>query len=141
MGLDISTSDGVMNFHIGYFGFNVMRSFFILHYSQEAFDDYRYILKHILKINTLEIDKIYDRILSKIGGLQILVDHSDADGELTSEECKELRPWLRVDKDKILSISTNESKEYDMRIIYRMYEFIDLIQYGADHEGVKLIFG
>lgn len=137
MGLDIMSSDDEKWFSIGYISFSRMRSFFILHYDEESYYDYNQIL---MSRRSSEVDMLYDKIFNKIGDLSILIDHSDCDGRLTSEECKLLRPCLFVDEDKINSISLVENNEYFNRIIHKMYEFIELVEYSID-ENVDLLFG
>lgn len=138
MGLDICSSDDTKNFHIGYIGFSTMRSFFILHYSRKLFEDYT-ILRATIKWDE-KADVIFDELLEEIGDLSILINHSDCDGELSSDECKKLRKCLAVDEEKIKSV-LSENIEYVDRIIKLMYEFIDLIDYCAEHDDVILIFG
>lgn len=140
MGLDIRTSDDERDFHIGYMGFSTMRSFFILHYSEDSYIAYNNVLRASMTWS-INADRVFNRILKKIGDLSILIDHSDCDGELTSEECKKLKPCLFVDEDKINAQSTVDNNEYYNRIIKKMYEFIDLIDYCASNPEVKLIFG
>ena len=143
MGLDIFSSDDEKSFHIGYIGFSTMRSYFIIHYSVDLFKDYNTILRATIRFSN-ELDDIYDNLLEKIGDLSILIDHSDCDGELTSDECKKLKPCLIVDEDKIKSV-LSENKEYNMEYVDRMtglmYDFIDIVDYCAEHDDVKLIFG
>ena len=140
MGLDIYSSDDEKNFHIGYIGFSNMRSFFILHYSRESYEDYMLILRATIRWDD-NADKLFDGICANVGDLSILLAHSDCDGELTSDECKQLLPCLFVDEDKIRAESSVENNEYFERMIKLMHEFIDLIKYCADHDDVKLIFG
>lgn len=137
MGLDICSSDDTKNFHIGYIGFSTMRSFFILHYSRKLFEDYNTILRATIKWDE-KADVIFDELLEEIGDLSILINHSDCDGELSSDECKKLRKCLVVDEEKIKSLSTVQNYE---NTISNMYEFIDLIDYCAEHDDVILIFG
>lgn len=139
MGLDIYSSDDTKNFHIGYMGFSRMRSFFILHYSKKLFEDYNTILRATIKWDE-KADVIFDELLEEIGDLSILINHSDCDGELSSDECKKLRKCLAVDEEKIKSVSSGNI-EYTDRTINVMYEFIDLIDYCAEHDDVILIFG
>lgn len=139
MGLDIYSSDDTKNFHISYIGFSTMRSFFILHYSQKLFEDYNTILRATIKWDE-KADVIFDELLEKIGDLSILINHSDCDGELSSDECKKLLKCLVVDEEKIKSVSSGNI-EYIDRTIEVMYEFIDLIDYCAEHDDIKLIFG
>lgn len=139
MGLDICSSDDTKNFHIGYIGFSTMRSFFILHYSRKLFEDYNTILRATIKWDE-KADVIFDELLEEIGDLSIIVNHSDCDGELSSDECKKLKSCLFVDEEKIKSL-LSENIEYADRIIKLMYEFIDLIDYCAEHDDIKLIFG
>ncbi len=138
MGLDIYSSDDTKNFHISYMGFTTMRSFFILHYSKKLFEDYNTILATIKWDE--KADVIFDELLEEIGDLSILVNHSDCDGELSSDECKKLRKCLVVDEEKIKSV-LSENIEYVDRTIKVMYEFIDLIDYCAERDDVILIFG
>lgn len=138
MGLAIYSSDDTKNFRIGYIGFSTMRSFFILHYSKKLFEDYNTILATIKWDE--KVDVIFDELLEEIGDLSILINHSDCDGELSSDECKKLRKCLVVDEDKIKSV-LSENIEYADRIIKLMYEFIDLINYCAEHDDIELIFG
>lgn len=139
MGLDICSSDDTKNFHIGYMGFSRMRSFFILHYSKKLFEDYNTILRATIKWDE-KADVIFDELLEEIGDLSILINHSDCDGELSSDECKKLRKCLVVDEEKIKSVLSGNI-EYTDRTIKVMYEFIDLIDYCAEHDDVILIFG
>ena len=139
MGLDIYSSDDTKNFHIGYMGFSRMRSFFILHYSRKLFEDYNTILRATIKWDE-KADVIFDELLEEIGDLSILINHSDCDGELSSDECKKLRKCLVVDEEKIKSVLSGNI-EYADRTINVMYEFIDLIDYCAEHDDVILIFG
>lgn len=139
MGLDIWSSDDTKNFHIGYMGFNRMRSFFILHYSKKLFEDYNTILRATIKWDE-KTDVIFDELLEEIGDLSILINHSDCDGELSSDECKKLKSCLFVDDDKIKSVLSGNI-EYADRIIKLMYEFIDMVEYCAKHENIELIFG
>lgn len=136
MGLDIITSDDGMDFHISYLRFTNMRAFFILHYSEDAYYDYRFIIDSVLNPIT-EINVRYQRVFEKIGDLRILVDHSDCDGELTPDECGKLRPCLFVDEEKIHSVTANT--EYANDTIELMYSFIELVEYSIDND-VKLIF-
>ena len=137
MGLDIYSSDDTKNFHIGYTRFSTMRIFFILHYSKKLFEDYNTLLRATIKWDE-KADVIYDELLEKIGDLSILINHSDCDGELSSDECKKLRKCLVVDEEKIKSLSAVHNYE---NLINTMYEFIDLIDYCAEHDDVILIFG
>ena len=139
MGLDIWSSDDTKNFHIGYMGFNRMRSFFILHYSKKLFEDYNTILRATIKWDE-KTDVIFYELLEEIGDLSILINHSDCDGELSSDECKKLKSCLFVDDDKIKSVLSGNI-EYADRIIKLMYEFIDMVEYCAKHENIELIFG
>ena len=139
MGLDIWSSDDTKNLHIGYMGFNRMRSFFILHYSKKLFEDYNTILRATIKWDE-KTDVIFDELLEEIGDLSILINHSDCDGELSSDECKKLKSCLFVDDDKIKSVLSGNI-EYADRIIKLMYEFIDMVEYCAKHENIELIFG
>ena len=139
MGLDIYSSDDTKNFHIGYIGFSTMRSFFILHYSKKLFEDYNTILRATIKWDE-KADVIFDELVEEIGDLSILINHSDCDGELSSDECKKLRKCLAVDEEKIKSVSSGNIECAD-RTIKLMYEFIDLIDYCAEHDDVILIFG
>lgn len=139
MGLSIYSSDDEKNFYIGYIGFNTMRSFFILYYGKELYDDYNTILR-ATRIWDENADKLFDGICANVGDLSILLAHSDCDGELTSDECKQLLPCLFIDEDKIRAESTVENNEYFERWIKTMYDFIDLIKYCAEHDNVKLIF-
>lgn len=138
MGLDIWSSDDTKNFHIGYIGFSTMRSFFILHYSKKLFEDYNTILRTIKWDE--KTDVIFDELLEEIGDLSILINHSDCDGELSSDECKKLQKCLVVDEEKIKSVFSGNI-EYADRIIKLMYEFIDMVEYCAKHENIELIFG
>lgn len=141
MGLDIMTSDGEKNFHIGYIGFSNMRAFFILHYGEELYKNYNEILRAPMRWD-VHLDKLFEEICEKIGDLSIIIDHSDCDGELTSDECKKLLPSLIVDENKIKSMENYDNNpKYFERIIKLMYEFIDIIDYCAKDDGVKLIFG
>lgn len=140
MGLDIWTNDDSKTFHIGYIGFSTMRAFFILHYDEESYYNYKTVLRELLR-PTMESEALYQKIFEKIGDLSILIDHSDCDGELTSDECKKLLPCLFVDEEKINSQSTVENNEYYNRIIKAMYDFIDMVNYCADNDDVILIFG
>ncbi len=139
MGLDIWSSDDTKNFHISYMGFSTMRSFFILHYGRKLFEDYNAILRATMKWDE-KADVIYDKLLEEIGDLIILVDHSDCDGKLTSDECKRLQKCLVVDEEKIKSV-LSENIEYVDRTIKVMYEFVNLIDYCAERNDVELIFG
>ena len=137
MGLDIYSSDDTKNFHIGYIGFSTMRSFFILHYSKKLFEDYNTILCATIKWDE-KADVIFDKLLEEIGDLSILINHSDCDGELSSDECKKLRKCLVVDEEKIKSLSTVQNYE---NMINTMYEFIDLIDYCAEHDDMGFYLG
>lgn len=139
MGLDIMSSDDEKNFHIGYISFSTMRSLFILHYSTECYNDYNNVLRGIMH-PTSETERLYNKIFTVVGDLSILIDHSDCDGRLTSSECKQLRPCLFVDEEKIHNESTVENNEYYNHIISKMYEFIELVDYSIDYD-VDLIFG
>ena len=138
MGLTIRSSDDTKNFNIGYIGFSKMRSFFILHYSKKLFEDYNTILATIIWDE--KTDVIFDELLEEIGDLSILINHSDCDGELSSDECKKLKSCLFVDEDKIKSVLSGNI-EYANGIIKVMYEFIDMVEYCAKHENIELIFG
>ena len=138
MGLTICSSDDTKNFNIGYIGFSKMRSFFILHYSKKLFEDYNTILATIIWDE--KTDVIFDELLEEIGDLSILINHSDCDGELSSDECKKLKSCLFVDEDKIKSVLSGNI-EYADGIINVMYEFIDMVEYCAKHENIELIFG
>lgn len=116
-----------------------MRSFFILHYSKKLFEDYNTILRATIKWDE-KTDVIFDELLEEIGDLSILINHSDCDGELSSDECKKLKSCLFVDDDKIKSVLSGNI-EYADRIIKLMYEFIDMVEYCAKHENIELIFG
>ena len=141
MGLDIWTSDDKKNFHIGYIGFTKMRSFFVRHYGKELYDDYEEIVKATMAFIPAETVVDEDEFYKQIGDLSILINHSDCDGELSSEECQVLKSCLFVDEEKIRSLKIyNNNPEYVERMIKKMYEFIDLINYSAT-ENVKLIFG
>lgn len=140
MGLDIVTSDYEKDFHIGYIGFSNMRAFFILHYDEESYYNYCNVLRGLLR-PTPESEALYQKIFEKIDNLSILIDHSDCDGELTSDECKKLLPCLFVDEDKINGVSSVENNEYYNRIIGKMYEFIELVNYCASNDKIKLLFG
>ncbi len=136
MGLDIWSSDDTETFHIGYIGFSVIRSYFILHYDKKLFEDYTNLLSISCKWNE-DADIMFDELLEKIGDLRILIDHSDCDGELSSDECKRLRKCLFVDEDKIREV---DSQVIDS-MIKQMYNFIDIVNYCAERDDVKLIFG
>ena len=141
MGLDIWSSDDEKHFHIGYIGFSTVRSYFILHYSIELYNDYEDILKAVT-LFSYESSVDEDEFQSKLGDLDILISHSDCDGELTSSECKQLLPCLVVDEDKITSLEKySNNPKYNDRIIKLMYDFIDLVEYCAKDSSVKLIFG
>lgn len=127
MGLDIISSDNEKHFHIGYVGFHNLRSCFLLHYGEDLYHDYKNL------IFSIEDDEFYERI----GDLEILIDHSDCDGELSSNECKLLKEFLIVDEKSVKLHNENNSD----RIIELMYEFIDLIEYCADNDDVTLLFG
>ena len=138
MGLDITTSDNVKAFHIGYLNFIDMRSYFILHYGTESYEIYHKILNAVLN-DSYEVDMLYHKLFKQIGDLKILIGQSDCDGELTSDECKKLRSCLFVDEERIKS-ALAKNKEYCDRMIKLMYEFVGLITYCAEHNDVKLIF-
>ena len=138
MGLEIKTSDNEKSFRIGYFGFSFIRRFFLLHYGTEVHDEYLAMLRN-LTFDTEEIFFFSEKFYEKIDDLSILIDHSDCDGELTSEECKRLKPCLFVDEDTIIK-ALPDFKEPE-RYFPLMYEFIDLINYCASNPEVKLIFG
>lgn len=141
MGLDIRSSDDEKHFHIGYIGFSSLRSYFILHYSKDLYNDYEDILKSVT-LFSYESSVDEDEFSSKLGDLDILISHSDCDGELTSKECKLLKPCLFVDEDKIKSLEKyGNNPEYNDRIIGMMYDFIDLVEYSANNDDVKLLFG
>lgn len=111
MGLDIWTQDGVRNFHIGYISFSNMRACFLISYGEK-----------------------------EIGDLSILINHSDCDGELSVEECKKIRPCLKVNENEIMGKSVVENERYYRRLIHQMYEFIEIIEYAIQN-NTKLIFG
>ena len=143
MGLDIWSTDDKKHFHIGYIGFTTMRSFFILFYGKRFYDMYMVLARLSLSWRTEEqspVDKIaFD---DAIGDLNILINHSDCDGELTSEECKLLKDCLFVDKEAISEVDVySTNPEYVNRIIGAMYDFIDIVEYCAENDDVKLIFG
>lgn len=136
VGLDIFSSDGIKSFYISYISFSRMRAFFVLHYGETLYCVYDIILKNSGYCE----DNVWFDLCNKIGDLSILISHSDCDGELTSNECKKLRKCLFVDEEKILSLSYR-NEEYRKRMIDQMYEFIDIIEYCADNNEIKLIFG
>ena len=139
MGLNIYSSDDTKIFCFGYMGFSTRGSFFILHFGKKLFEVFITILRATIKWDE-KADVIFDELLEEIGDLSILINHSDCDGELSSDECKKLRKCLVVDEDKIKSV-LSENIEYAGRIIKLMYEFIDLINYCAEHDDIELIFG
>lgn len=136
MGLDIISSDGVKHFHIGYFGFTHMRSYFVLHYGRDLYDDYQKLIEWSTRITWSDSDipcpVNEDDFQDKIGDLSILVNHSDCDGELTPSECEKLIKVLFVDEDKIKELEVGNPK-YRSNIIKQMYEFIKLVEYSADN--------
>lgn len=133
MGLDIITSDKRKTFHSGYISFSLMRSYFVLPYGRVLYGVYAKIIKFQPVSN-----ECYDDFLEKIGDLSILIDHSDCDGELSSDECKRLLPALTVDEDKISRLDHAEDRK--KQIIERMYDFIDLVRYCSEHDDIKLLF-
>lgn len=137
MGLEIMTSDNEKRFRIGYIGFTMMRRFFLLHYGTEVHDEYLSMLNNISFENE-EVFFLSEKFYEKIGDLAILIDHSDCDGELTSEECRKLKPCLFVDEDMIIKYLPDFNKPE--KYFPLMYEFIELISYCADNPEVKLIF-
>ena len=136
MGLDITSSDNEKSFRIGYLSFTVMRSFFVLHYSKELYYKYREIIDRLGFCSDEEWENVYNNV----NNLDILLKHSDCDGELSSDECKLLINSLFVDEEKIKSLSYAD-EEYRNRMIRLMYEFITLIRYCAENDDVELIFG
>ena len=137
MGLEIMTSDNEKSFRIGYFGFSFIRRFFLLHYGTEVHDEYMVLLRNL----TFDPEGVFfftEKFYEKIGDLSILIDHSDCDGELTSEECRKLKPCLFVDEDRIIKSLPDFNKPE--KYFPLMYEFIELISYCADNPEVKLIF-
>ena len=136
MGLDITSSDYEKSFHIGYMSFSVMRSFFVLHYSKELYYKYREIMDRLGFCS----DEEWENVCDNVNNLDILLKHSDCDGELSSDECKLLINSLFVDEEKIKSLSYAD-EEYRNRMIRLMYEFITLIRYCAENDDVELIFG
>lgn len=144
MGLDIWSSDYVKHFHIGYMGFTNMRSLFILPYGVDVYRDYLKWIKEVTQIwsNNWKCPSDEDKFKEEIGDLSILINHSDADGELSSDECKKLINTLSINEELIKKTElyfNNES--YIEDLIKRMYEFKELIEYCAEHNEVKLIFG
>lgn len=136
MGLDITSSDNEKSFRIGYLSFSVMRSFFVLHYSKELYYKYREIIDRLGFCS----DEEWENVCNNVNNLDILLKHSDCDGELSSDECKLLINSLFVDEEKIKSLSYAD-EEYRNRMIRLMYEFITLIRYCAENDDVELIFG
>ena len=139
MGLVIYSSDDIIEFHIGYVGFSLIRTYFVLHYGKEAYDDYMKILRWTLCLSGDPCPVDVDEFERKVGDLTILLTHSDCDGELSSDECKRLRECLFVDEDRIRELHPNPEVT-DMRI-RTMHEFIKVIEYCADRDDVKLLFG
>jgi len=136
MGLDITSSDNEKTFRIGYSSFTLMRSLFVLHYSKELY--YKY-FEIICRLGFCS-DEEWENVCNNVNNLDILLKHSDCDGELSSDECKLLINSLFVDEEKIRALST-EKNEYYERMIKSMYEFITLIRYCAENDDVELIFG
>ena len=139
MGLDIITTDKERHFHIGYIGFNTLRSYFILCYNPSLHETYQELTKYYCRCwgDESECPIDIDKLDEQLGDLRILIWHSDCDGELTSEECKNLLPCLKIDEDLISSTLG----EYNDRTVKLMHEFKELITYCAEHDDVKLIFG
>lgn len=146
MGLDIWSSDYVKDFHIGYIGFKNMRGLFILPYGVDLYGDYLKWAKWSTQIiwgrinGSCPIDEY--KFNEEIGDLSILIYHSDADGELSSDECKKLINTLSINEELIRkTVLYFNDESYVEDLIKRMYEFKKLIEYCAEHDDVKLIFG
>ena len=141
MGLGILTSDGEKDFNISYFAFADLKSFFLLHYGEDLYNEYRRLLMSACAHIPQEINISEEEFDKRVGALTILIDHSDCDGELTSEECKLLKDCLFVDEDKIRGVEIYKNNpKFVERVIKLMYEFVDIVEYSANN-GVKLLFG
>lgn len=139
MGLDIITTDNERHFHIGYIGFATLRAYFVLCYNPSLHHSYQELMKYHVRCwyDELECPIDVDKLDKRLGDLRILIWHSDCDGELTSEECKKLLPYLKIDEDLISSTLG----EYNYRTVKKMHEFKALIKYCASYDDVKLLFG
>lgn len=123
MGLDIFSNDEEMNYHSGYVTFAHIRGLFAAHYDESFYVKYVWML---------EVPS------EKVGDLAIILEHSDVDGELTSQECQKLLPCLLIDEELIQSIVNSDKTDW---FIEKMYEFRNIVQYCAENPQVKLIFG
>ena len=121
MGLDIFSNDEKMNYYSGYVTFAHIRGLFAAHYDKSLYREY-------ILMEPISFDKV--------GDLAIILEHSDVDGELTSQECQKLLPCLLIDEELIQSIV--DKADY---FIEKMYEFRNIVQYCAENSQVKLVFG
>lgn len=139
MGLSIVTSDYEKDFNIGYIGFATLRAYFVLCYNPSLHYSYQELMKYYDRCwyDELECPIDVDKLDEQLGDLRILIWHSDCDGELTSEECKKLLPYLKIDE----SLISSTLGEYNYRTVKLMHEFKELIKYCAENNEVKLLFG
>lgn len=145
MGLWIYSSDEMENFYIRYMGFRELRGFFVLSkYGESLYEDYTKLVNYIVSCTYFDKDECpvnEDEFAEKLGDLNILIAHSDCDGELNSDECKLLEKVLIVDEEAIKNtVNYQNNPDYGEHMIKLMYEFIDLIKYCVKHDEVKLIF-
>lgn len=123
MGLDIFSDDEKMNYYSGYITFAHIRGLFAAHYDTSLYREY-------VLMNPIPLDNV--------GDLAIILEHSDVDGELTSQECQKLLPCLLIDEELVQSIVNTDKADW---FIEKMYEFRNIVQYCAENPQVKLIFG
>ena len=148
MGLDIYSSDEKEHFHIGYFSFTFMRSYFILPYGRDLYDDYRWFIRWLGSLGRCSEHCPLDEreFEERIGDLSILINHSDCDGILTSVECKKLLPCLKIDKDLLIN-ALGDLEGVDNPVesaddwIKTMNGFISIVKYCAENDDVILEFG
>lgn len=143
MGLDIDSSDDEKHFHIGYIGFTIMRSLFILSHDKEKYEQYLKMVNSSTFWGESDYtDDDWDIFYESLGDLSILINHSDVDGILTSDECKGLLNELNIDIDKIYNDSTIAENNPNAcnKYINSMREFKDIVKYAAEN-NVNLIFG
>lgn len=123
MGLDLETNDNKYHIHMSYTSFAHMRGLFASYYEKSFYKKY---------ISFLDIPK------EKVGDLSILLEHSDCDGELTSDECKKIIKCLNVNKDLINE--SIEDEKYAKHMYESMLEFKKMINYCTTDDNIKILF-
>jgi hypothetical protein len=102
------------------------------HWSYGGFDRFR---RHIAKSIGIDLDVMLgfggDRSWENKNPVEMLLNHSDCDGELSSKECEEIAPEL----EKIILTWKEESKEeeYDITVgLLLVAAMRECVREGAD---------